>query len=192
MGSGSHRVQHRKHQEPGCCRRSTALTPVCSRAWRKRNYSIVSWKDAECSVMSSFLVPKTPFCGESGAREYALYFGIVCRGHPQSNPTNKICADIEFLLSNISGNRNYLSLVSIALTTQRKLGVASKGEFAFSENALAFSARMEVCAARTVYSCFPHQLQLCSERGKDRTSEHPEPWGCEIGQEIILFCRNNN
>lgn len=115
MGSGSHRVQHRKHQEPGCCRRSTALTLVCSRAWRKRNYSIVSWKDAECSVMSSFLVPKTPFCGEPGAREYALYFDIVCRGHPQSNPTNKICADIEFLLSDISGNRNYLSLVLLWL-----------------------------------------------------------------------------
>lgn len=89
---------------------------------------------APCNVI--FACAETPFCWRTCCQEYSLYFGIARKGHSQSNPTNKVCVDTEFLLSDISGNKELTFYMSIALTTQRNLGVALKGELSFSENAL--------------------------------------------------------
>lgn len=50
------------------------------------------------------------------------------------------------MLSDITGNRHYLPVVSFSLTTQRKLEVALKEEFSISENALPLPKHVQLFA----------------------------------------------
>ena len=135
-----------------------------------------------CNVI--FARAETPFCWRTWCQGIFSVFGIAHRGHSQSNPTNKVCVDTEFLLSDISGNKE-LTFCSVCCSDYpKKIRSCPKGEFSFSENAL---TPLRMCTAAFPTSC---SFALGGERTEPQ--KHPKPRGCETGQEIVLFCRINS
>ena len=167
MGSRS------KHQEPGCCGRSTAMhqAPACLWAWRKCNCCCpLEGCRACCPVTFSCAV--TPFCWTTWCQGL---FSVLWHGtwRPLNSRTQQInyLLTLSFCFPIYLVTNNSLSVAFIAHTTQRKVGVALKGEFSVSEDAL---TPLRMCTA-----AFPTSCSFALGGKKDRTSETSRTTGLQ-------------
>lgn len=110
--------------------------------------------------------------GEPGARS-TLCTGIGVRAsHSQSHQIKRV----------MIVSQSFRTIIRSVCCLQGKPGVVLEAEFTFRER-----APNNAVSAASPTSC---RFALVGERTE--AQKHPEPWDCETGQEIGLFCRINS